>query len=145
MKLGRQLYESNAIIISILISIGILGWIACRKIDQSDDTLPIKADGAVTHKFFNANRSGDPTEKAIVNFIRSKNKTENFVEKTVAQIGYPRWDKIMSTTSNRRIKTESDTVNIFYVPFVRDSQNYVNASMLISASPNDTSFRYLCD
>jgi hypothetical protein len=31
------------------------------------------------------------------------------------------------------------------VPFARDSQNYVNAAMVIKASTTDTSFEYRCD
>ncbi|ODT53636.1 MAG: hypothetical protein ABS68_04670 [Niastella sp. SCN 39-18] len=34
---------------------------------------------------------------------------------------------------------------MYVIPFVRDTQNYVNATMLININENDTSFSYLCD
>ena len=34
---------------------------------------------------------------------------------------------------------------MYVIPFVRDTQNYVNATMLININEKDTSFSYLCD
>lgn len=37
------------------------------------------------------------------------------------------------------------TGTTYYIPFVRDSQQYVNASMIINTTASDTSFGYRCD
>ena len=100
-------------------------------------------------RFFSGHRSSDPFEKALVDFIKRKNDKEHFVEKTVNQIGYPRWDKALSfkNPASQRIGrgNTGDSVSISYIPFVRDSQNYVNALLIIKTQQNDTTFYYLCD
>jgi hypothetical protein len=65
----------------------------------------------------------------------------------VSLIGFPRWDKAIKNgnKSSRQGRSASDTINITYIPFVRDTENFVNASMTIIATPSDTSFSYLCD
>ncbi|HRF23140.1 MAG TPA: hypothetical protein PLR98_03225, partial [Chitinophagaceae bacterium] len=81
--------------------------------------------------------------------MKRQNDKLHFVAQTVRQIGYPRWDKAMAISKtdasvNGRGQT-ADSANIYYVPFVRDSQNYVNASLIVKTNPADTSFSYLCD
>ncbi|RYG03112.1 MAG: hypothetical protein EOO07_32235, partial [Chitinophagaceae bacterium] len=75
------------------------------------------------------------------------NTRDQFVEQTVKQIGYPRWDKIIKqlsrkTSHNRR---SVDSGYIYFIPFVRDSAEVVNATMIISTTNTDTSINYLCD
>ncbi|MBK8711263.1 MAG: hypothetical protein IPL97_05230 [Niastella sp.] len=114
------------------------------------DTFSIaeKQNGRDTEEtFFNTHRSTDPVENVLVNFIKRKNDSLHFVEKTVKQIGYPRWDKIINFKKQKKVtlKIEDQGAQVFYVPFVRDNQNYVNASMVISVNQADTAFYYLCD
>lgn len=100
----------------------------------------------VEERFFNANRSTDPTENALVEFIKRKNNKERFVEKTVKQIGFPRWNKIITPVASKSTHLqESDTSVIYYIPFVEDAENSVNAAMVIKATASDTTFGYLCD
>lgn len=69
-------------------------------------------------------------------------------QKTVKQIGYPRWDKALKVPAktNHSGRGNTDTsYSTYFVPFVRDSQNYVNASLIINTSPSDTGFYYKCD
>ena len=128
----------------LLIVIALLTYIACRKIDRQQITE--KNVSAIEEKFFNSHRSNDPTEKALVDFIKSKNDKEHFVEKTVSQIGYPYWDKaIILKTAAGSTKGATESTNIVYVPFVRDTEHVVNASLIIRTIPGDTTFRYLCD
>jgi hypothetical protein len=99
-------------------------------------------------KFFGNHRSNDPTEVAFVEFLKRVNEKENFVEKTVMQIGYPRWDKTFIKPKNLPNLQQSltgDSTEHYYIPFVRDSQNFVNAAMIITATPTDTSFSYRVD
>ena len=103
----------------------------------------------IEQNFFNTHRSADASEKAIVEYMKRQNDKLHFVAQTVKQIGYPRWDKAITISKtdasvNGRGQT-ADSANIFYVPFVRDSQNYVNASLIVKTNPADTSFSYLCD
>jgi hypothetical protein len=81
--------------------------------------------------------------------MKRQNDKLHFVAQTVKQIGYPRWDKAIAVSKtdasvNGRGQT-GDSANIYYVPFVRDSENYVNASLLISTELNDTTFEYKCN
>ena len=116
---------------------------SCRKMDHlaSSSTLT-----ETEHQFFNSYRSGDAKEKALIDFFRRRNDSSHFVEKTVERIGYPRWDKAISgkeaTPTGRQ---ENDEATITYIPFVRENENYVNASLVVRTAPGDTSFHYLCD
>ncbi|MBC7652627.1 MAG: hypothetical protein H7101_12855 [Deinococcales bacterium] len=129
-----------------------VGFISCRK----SDLFPNDASISLESKFFNTHRTAEPVEKTIVDFLERENNKKHFVEKTANQIGYPRWDKIVKRPSRSATvgnittltvggNTAENTTDVYYVPFVRDSQNYVNASMVVKVSPTDTSFGYLCD
>lgn len=83
----------------------------------------------------------------MTKFIKNRNDKNHFVEKTVNQIGYPRWNKAI-TRQRRDALTRlsaSDTSQITYIPLVRDSQNYVNAALVIKTTETDTAFQYICD
>jgi len=85
--------------------------------------------------------------KILQPILKEKTTAYNLLKKTVGQIGYPRWDKAMiinKPQASGRGNTDSSNTT-YYVPFVRDSQNYVNASMIIKAFSTDTSFFYKCD
>lgn len=143
MNLKSKLLWTFAITTTLLV------YSACRKTDQTSEqkTDPIKIS-SIEERFFNSNRTSDPTEKTLVDFIKRKNEKEKFVEKTVSQIGYPRWDKIVTTASKSKIAgrgASDSSLATYYLPFVRDSQNYVNASMIIKTYPSDTTFSYKCD
>lgn len=125
--------------------VGLLACVSCRKTDAPQkQEEPIAA--SVEDKFFNSHRTDDPAEKNLVDFLKRQNEKRHFVEKTATQIGFPRWDKALTKGGLRANgRTASDSATLIYIPFVRDSQSYVNASMVIKASSSDTSFSYLCD
>src|SRR5688572_22288687 len=134
----------NTVSLLTFMLIGMLIFVSCRKVEtlQQDQSTP----NVLEETFFNSHRTADPTEKAYVNFLKGKNEKLNFVEKTIKQIGFPRWDKaIINKRTLVKGRTGADSTNIIYVPFVRDSQNYVNAAMVIKTTGSDTSFSYLCD
>jgi hypothetical protein len=132
----------NRLLLGLILT-GVVSYISCRKIDRQPDK-PINANPQ--SKFFNSHRSSDPLETALVNFIKRENDKSPFIDKVIKQIGYPYWDKGMTVSKQHvRGRSASDSSIIVYIPFVRDSQNYVNASMAISVAPGDTSFKYLCD
>ena len=96
---------------------------------------------SVESKFFNSHRTNTAEENALINFLQRKNNKEHFVAKTVAQIGYPRWDKMLKKSNKKTLVVGDAAVmgtggsttadDVYYIPFVRDAQNYVNAAMVI--------------
>lgn len=128
--------------------LGIFVSLSCRKIDHLKETLNDKTIILNEDRFFNTHRTTDPTEKAIVDFMKRENDKKNFVHNTVNKIGFPRWDKMLSFNKSKKQTERSnsgDSSNIFYIPFVRNSQNYVNASLVVKVLPSDTIVYYLCD
>ena len=120
----------------------------CRKTDNLVATPETVIVNNVEQKFFTNNASIDPLVKTLNGFLRKKNDTLKFVEKTVKQIGYPRWNKAITiskpgNTSGRGNSGDSSTLT--YIPFVRETENVVNASMIVETTPIDTIFQYICD
>lgn len=75
---------------TFIVFLTLLVYSACRKTDQSilQPKQPHK-HSAIEERFFNTNRTSDPTEKALVDYIKRRNDKEKFVEQTVKQIGFP--------------------------------------------------------
>ncbi|MBS1759660.1 MAG: hypothetical protein JST23_05980, partial [Bacteroidetes bacterium] len=71
------------------------------------------------------------------------------MEQTVKQIGYPRWDKMLASKKKDNTKawrnSSADSTYIYNIPFVRENENYVNASLNLKISGADTTFGYSCD
>ncbi len=135
-------YHSNLIIITLLT----LLFHSCKKSDQVATTE--KELTSLERKFFFTNRTGDLTEGKLVDFFIRQNRNKCFVEKTAKIIGFPRWEKmiIVKRKSNITGKSASDSLlETYFIPFVRDSQYYVNASLIISVYPNDTTFAFRSD
>ena len=119
---------------------------SCKKSDQVAS--PEKELSSLERKFFFTNRTGDLTECKLVDFLIRQNRSKSFVEKTTKIIGFPRWEKMITLKRKSGIsgRGASDSLlTTYFVPFVRDSQNYVNASLIISVYPNDTTFAYRSD
>jgi hypothetical protein len=94
-------------------------YAACRKTDSQIEK-PVSANQE--SKFFDSHRSADPLEEALVNFIKSKNDKDNFVELVIKRIGFPRWDKAITRPAKSRSRNgriESDSATLTYIPFVR--------------------------
>lgn len=130
----------------LIFVIGIIIINACRKTDQQAQENTISV---TENKFFNEHRSDDPIVQTINIYFKKFNNKHQFVGKTVNQIGFPYWDKSIifrkpDENSTGRGNSE-DSVIVTYIPFVRDSQQFVNASLLVRTTPSDTSFQYLCD
>jgi hypothetical protein len=135
----------------LLILLTGLIYVACRKTDRLISEPKNTARHEIEDKFFNSKNSTEPLVQSITKFIKKQNDKLHFVEKVVNQIGYPQWNKTIIVSGSRTTGNPSisnalgDTVEITYIPFVRDSQLYVNASLLIKTTPTDTSYKYLCD
>ncbi len=136
----------NKIILTIFLLLVVLIFNSCGKHEVNSITkLSIESHS----KFFTNNRTQDMGEAALVDFIKRQDEQKHFVERTVSQIGYPYWDKsikLIRPATNVAGRNGNESTEIIYVPFVKDSQNYVNAAMIINVQPGkDTSFTYACD
>ncbi len=117
----------------------------CKKVDYAHHDEYLEG---LTSGFFLNNRSSSSEEAALVDYIKRENHKLNFVEKTVKIIGYPYWSKAIKTRrsfDNPTNRNDLDSSTHYYIPFVRDNENYVNAAMVIEVSSNDTTFGYKCD
>lgn len=123
---------------------GLLVYISCRKIDRQPDE---STTSSTESKFFSSHPSSDPLVQAINQFVKKENNKYHFVDKLVKQIGYPYWGKSIVISGNKHIggRGASDSTNTIFIPFALDSQNVVNASLVINTSPTDTTFHFLCD
>ena len=102
-------------------------------------------------KFFTQNRSSSIKEKAIVNFIKKKNEKDSFIETTIKRIGFPIWNKAIDISieeknigKNEGVQNQNEP-DIFLIPFVKEGDSIVNASMIVTTTNTDTGFHYLCD
>jgi hypothetical protein len=137
--------------LSLLVLLGfVLTYLSCKKTDLLSQT-SISSDAFIETKFFNSNRSNDPTEKTLVDYLKRQNDKTNFVPATIKQIGFPVWDKAISFKNNKKNTSsfaasgDSTLSETYFIPFVRDSQNYVNATLIIETSNSDTSFQFKSD
>ncbi|HQV06503.1 MAG TPA: hypothetical protein PKW62_07070, partial [Chitinophagaceae bacterium] len=143
----KHLATFNRVILVCIIAAVVVN--GCRKTDKiMKPPVTVNNNNNVEQRFFNEHTSTEPLINALNGFLQRTNDTLHFVEKTVSRIGYPRWDKALSFTKpsaagNRG--NSADSATITYIPFVRDSQNYVNATMVVESNPTDTSFSYNCD
>lgn len=119
-------------------------YAACKKNDLKEEKKsPLNK---IESRFFNEHQSKDTLIQSIITFIKGQNGKYRNVEKIVSQIGYPYWDKA-TIVSKPVVATAiaNDSDHITYIPFVRDSEDFVNASLIVRTSTNDTGYKFLCD
>lgn len=127
----------------MLLLAGIVFYAACRKIDfrPEKEREKVPAD----ERFFTRNISSNPLVQSLAAYMKRRNEKDSFVNTTVSRIGYPRWDKAFMKGGQLLGRGYSDSSIIIYVPFVRENENFTNASLVAEISPADTTFSYLCD
>lgn len=126
-----------------LLVIVILIYVSCRKTDhplQNEIQQPVL-------RFFNLHQSSDPGIKAIANLLMQENKKYDFINSITSTVGYPYWDKTIRIKGKNSMGRGStgDSADFYYIPFVRDSQNYVNSSLIVKTTSTDTTVRWLSD
>jgi hypothetical protein len=98
-------------------------------------------------KFFTSRQSSEPLVQSVTKFVKGQNNKYQFVENLEKQIGFPYWDKTLvfagPGTSGR--ETTGDSIDYCVIPFVRDTENFVNACLIIRTTFSDTTFRILCN
>lgn len=118
-------------------------YVSCRKIDKVNEPEKLQVDR--NDKFFTAHASDDLFVQSLVSYMKRRNDKYHFTDTIIERVGYPRWDKSLIVHGSAQGRGASDSATITYIPFVRDSQNYVNASLLVRTSPTDTALQWLCD
>jgi hypothetical protein len=134
--------------ILLVCTVSMLIITACKKTDDIVKPETPK-ETIILEKFFSINLSTNPAVIGAQKFLKNQNDKYHFTEKFISRIGMPYWNKalVYNNTLNTTIRTETAEVpsTVVYIPFVRDSQNYVNASVLIRMTGTDTSYRIICD
>lgn len=119
--------------------------VSCRKIDHI--SLREKPIVTTESRFFADHTPQDTLVKSILGFVKRENEKHQFVNKLIKKIGYPYWDKALvvrgSHGSNGR--GHSDSTSTIFIPFVLDSANTVNNTLIVKTNPSDTNFLLLAD
>lgn len=138
---------ATLVMIFCVCGLSFLVFHSCRKTDRINE-ISSTINAQQESKFFNEHKSTEPLVQAITRFVKGQNEKYHFVKNIVDKIGYPRWDKSLTVSKPGNLNFNNlsdDSTIITYIPFVRDSQNFVNAALLVKTTPRDTTFKYLCD
>lgn len=120
-------------------------FVSCRKLDTSNGDLNrIKGE----ENFFKTSVGTNAKTIAIANYLSNENKRLAFVTKTIERVGNPVWEKLMYYPGKRTAQQrggEGAETDVYYIPFVRENENYVNAIIVVHAGREDTTFSWRCD
>lgn len=126
----------------------LLLFISCRK-QEKDVQVKLTPNTSVTDPvFFNKYVTQDPIVQKVITYVKKQSEVYNFVPKYHKVIGLPRWDKAIvvsksgSTTSRVTNGSNTDT-SMIYVPFAKDSQQVVNAALIVKLAGDSISSRML--
>lgn len=100
----------------------------------------------IQHKFYYSHPAADPHIKELIAYLQRKNSNSDFVEKTIQRVGLPVWNKSqIYKNGNWAGRGQQDSVTYTYIPFSRENENLVNASLIIQTTPTDTTTSWICD
>ncbi|MDB5196476.1 MAG: hypothetical protein JWP88_847 [Flaviaesturariibacter sp.] len=116
---------------------------ACRKFDSA----PSPDVDSKKERFFLLPATASAQVKAVAASVWRQNEQQHFLENVIKRSGYPRWDKarLINLRLGGFVSKVSDLAEeeIIYVPFIKDSQNFVNALLAVKMNATDTIFRML--
>lgn len=136
MKINRVL------IISALV--GMIVYVSCRKVDQTEELPNSPKQSTVTEKFFTIPIATNPSVKTIAKSIFRQNEKSKFVEGLVKRIGFARWDKAMVQNSSAvGTETIGDSSSMLYIPFAIPDSNTTSAVLAVVMQPADTIYNLL--
>lgn len=116
----------------------------CYTSCQKKNEVGLNQENQLEKRFFYYRGKNDFSQRLLIDLLRRQNSKTEFITLTTQRIGFPRWDHVFSVQGKSATKVQSDAIT-YYIPFVRDSQPYVNAVMAIHISQFDTTMKYLCD
>lgn len=136
MKLKRNLVPVGVLMVLLL-------YFSCRKIELQSNLID---QAAAKSRFYNGHPPVKPSVQSIANFIKRQDERQDFSKNIINRIGFPRWDKAITVASNGLLqRTASNATELTYIPFVRENEHYVNASLLVQTSSTDTLYKYIVD
>lgn len=125
-----------------------LFFTSCRKQEKEIQVEPPTPTSVTDPSFFSKYATQDPVVQKVITYVKKQNEAYNFAPKYHKVIGLPRWDKAIvvgkggSTTSRVTTGGNSDT-SMVYVPFAQDSQQVVNAALIVKLAGDSISSRML--
>jgi hypothetical protein len=129
---------------AILFFLFIVAYLSCRKTDAVPENQSAKPE-----KFFELPSDAPKQLKAVAQAIEIQNERHQFLSSVIKSSGYPIWDKARIVDFNNRKMSGrgngEETGEVIYVPFVRDSDNYVNSVLAVKLEPSDTIYRMIHD
>lgn len=115
---------------------------SCKKTDSIRDEAPPPVD-----RFFSAPSNSPKEIKAIAQALKKQNDQFNYLSSITKRAGYPRWDKARIANYDKGTITargsEEASGEFVYIPFVKDSDNYVNALLAVKMDGSDTVYRMI--
>lgn len=131
----RATYLAIAIILFAIIQVN------CKKIDVTKNEAT-----SLEYLFFSKRPTNNQYILKVLDFVKRENNKHGFVKKVISSIGYPYWDKAMIIEIPSKFsRTNSDPDTVVFIPFVRENQLVVNASLVFGFSGTDTTIKYVCD
>ena len=113
---------------------------ACKKIETTNTQLNTE------DKFFSTHYPTNVKTNAILNYVKRQNQQKHFVDKVVSSVGYPYWDKTLIVSNKAKTqRTNSDSAEVFYIPFALPNDSTVKAILVIKTTAADTVHRFICD
>lgn len=136
-------------IITVISVTSVLIFNGCRKTDNSDVISSVKKESKDSTKFFSNHSPNNPAVINVQNFIKGQENKHPFINNLTNRVGFPYWDKslVFSNVKSKssQVSLADNSAIVVYVPFVRDSQNYVNAIGIVKMTATDTVYRIVCD
>lgn len=96
------MHNKSKLLLALTIASLMMLSISCRKTELANSVTQGNGISSVENNFFRSHRSGDSEENTIVNYLIRRNVQKHFIEETVEKIGYPRWDKIIKSNSEKK-------------------------------------------
>jgi hypothetical protein len=128
----------------ILFSLFLIGYLSCKKTDAIQDKSTTPSD-----RFFAVNDHAPKEIKTIAEALKRQNDNHNFLLSVTKISGYPKWDEArIINPEGVKISGKGSAQSggtIVYIPFARDSDNYVNSILAVKLNPEDTIYRMLHD
>ena len=120
-------------------------YLACRKTDISVD----KYGSTQVEQFFNGHATSNPLIKGIQRFLNSENAKTGLIQNLISKNGFAFWDKSL-VFENLQLTPSANTVandsaQVVYIPLIRPTEQFVNASIIVKMTEADTSYRILAD
>jgi hypothetical protein len=138
------MFKSTKVLIAFFLLI-IIASVSCRKVDKIESSEQNNATSALSARFFDSHKTDNPIVNKVNKFVKGQNEKYNFLEDLSQRIGFPRWDKAIVNLDEALHKNFQDSIFYTFVPFVRESQEYVNATLIVKTSGADTVFKIVYD